>query len=138
MHVTIEECFVQMIRAEYPQAHIINLAGPMISGPEVNITQNLLQDIVNEMAAGGDNNTEVVVFPIIDPAMGFGCDGHPTAAKNLQMADQLQPIIAKVTGWNAATFNGAPAPIPNNSLESAPATGASATVSAAGRRLLKG
>jgi lysophospholipase L1-like esterase len=82
--------FLHSARALYPKAKFLVTEGAIVTDP---LLRSMLQRAVEQ---SGDRQVSYVPsqhYP------GNGCNGHPTAAQHLQMADDLEPIFRAELGW---------------------------------------
>lgn len=97
---------VETVRSKYPEAIIFCAVGPMLSDsyPEgamaLTNARTYIRRVVDDRTAAGDTRMRFIEFTQHDKAKdGLGCDWHPSAKKNAEMAQQLAEAIRKETGW---------------------------------------
>ncbi len=85
------------LRARYPAAHLVALAGPLMQGR----AHQLIATAVELQAAEGDERTHFVSLEdtLVRTAVDFGCDWHPNTAGHQKMAAQLTPALAHILDW---------------------------------------
>jgi lysophospholipase L1-like esterase len=91
--------FVQMVRAKYPNAFIICLIGPLLSGNDLTTIQAHLQAVVQARKTAGD--TRIEYFGDIAPQTSdkAACQYHPNPAENMIMGMQLAAELRARLGW---------------------------------------
>lgn len=82
--------FVLALRKDYPHSFILLTEGAMVTNP-------LLRQMVQQTVARVHNKKVKYVLATHYP--GNGCNGHPTRAQHLRMADDLEPVIRQTLGW---------------------------------------
>eukprot|EP00891_Asterochloris_glomerata_P006985 jgi/Astpho2/6985/Aster-x1412 len=103
-YVNAYTSLIQSLRSLWGNTpYIIHEVGPMLGSGLAEQTRALLQGIIDNFAAAGDTNQTVVVLPYDDGSSGYGCNQHPNAITHLANAVQLQPTVARVTGWQSIT-----------------------------------
>lgn len=87
------------VRAAYPDAYIVCIIGPLLSGAALTAIQGYTQAAVDTRNAAGD--TRVEFFNQIAPqtADKFACQYHPNVAENLLMGGQLAAELRAKLGW---------------------------------------
>lgn len=87
------------IRTNYPDAWIVGIIGPLLSGAALSTIQGYIQDAVDMRTAAGDQKVEF--FNQIQPqtAATFACQAHPNVAENMIMATQLAGELGAKLGW---------------------------------------
>jgi len=90
---------VQAIRMKYPQALIVLMNGPLLSGTDLNAIKTHLRAVVDARKAAGDSNIEF--FDGIDPQTSdkAACQYHPNPAENQIMADKLVAELRARLHW---------------------------------------
>ena len=90
---------VQAIRMKYPQALIVLMNGPLLSGDDLNAIKTHLRAVVDARKAAGDSNIEF--FDGIDPQTSdkAACQYHPNPAENQIMADKLVAELRARLHW---------------------------------------
>jgi lysophospholipase L1-like esterase len=86
--------FVRELRKDYPHAVLLLTEGSIVTDP---LLRQLVQQTVAEV-----HNTEQdahVQFVPSNHYPGNGCNGHPTQAQHLRIADDLEPAIRTALGW---------------------------------------
>jgi len=86
--------FVRELRKDYPRAVFLLTEGSIVTDP---LLRQLVQQTVAQLHdVLHDANVQFVPsnhYP------GNGCNGHPTQAQHLRIADDLEPAIRKALGW---------------------------------------
>ncbi|XXX73449.1 SGNH/GDSL hydrolase family protein [Sorangium sp. So ce134] len=97
---------VETVRENYPEAFIFCTIGPMLSDsyPEgaeaLTRARDYIGQVVEDRTAGGDDRVRLLEFPPHSKETdGLGCDYHPSAKKNRDMAEQLAEAISEELGW---------------------------------------
>ncbi len=89
---------IGFIRAQYPDAHIFAVGGPIMLDP----AEATIQSAVEQMRRVAEDD-RVHYVPIANTlqlsAVDYGCDWHPNVSGHQKIADQLAPAIANVLGW---------------------------------------
>ena len=87
------------IRTNYPDAWIIGIIGPLLSGTDLTTIQGHIKDAVDIRTADGDQKVEY--FGMIQPQTSdkFACQYHPNVAENMIMATQLAGELSAKLGW---------------------------------------
>ena len=91
--------FVKRLRGYYPESKIVMLTGCMLTGQRLADVKKVLDEVVAEINAGGDN--EVYRFDKYPQTgeLGYGADFHPSRRQANKMAKELSTYLAKITGW---------------------------------------
>ena len=87
------------IRTNYPDAWIIGIIGPLLTGADLTTIQNHIKDAVDIMTAGGDQKVEYFGMIQAQTADKFACQYHPNVAENMLMATQLAGELSAKLGW---------------------------------------
>ena len=87
------------VRAAYPDALIVCIIGPLLSGGELATIQGHIQSAVDMRNAAGDARVEF--FNQIAPQTQdkFACQYHPNVAEHALMASQLADELRAKLGW---------------------------------------
>jgi len=96
------DTYVQLmttVRTNYPDAWIIGIIGPLLSGTDLTTIQGHIKDAVDMLAAAGDQKVEF--FNMIQPQTSdkFACQYHPNVDENMIMATQLAGELHAKLGW---------------------------------------
>ena len=89
----------QMVRAHNPKAKIVFLTGSMLTGKELGLAQQLLNEVTAEAQKAGDK--EVYRFdmsPIAGEAW-YGNDWHPNIYQDEKMAGELTAYLRGLMNW---------------------------------------
>jgi lysophospholipase L1-like esterase len=91
--------FVQTVRAQNPNAWIVCLIAPLLSGADLTAISGHIKAVVDARVAGGD--TRIELFDKIAPQTqaSFACQYHPNVAENKLMGDQLAAELRTRLGW---------------------------------------
>jgi lysophospholipase L1-like esterase len=92
--------FVARLRALYPEALLVCVAGPMLRA-EGAAHARLRAVITRTLAArarSGDRRLSELAFPLLD-ASELGCDWHPNARAHVAMARLLEAHLRQQLGW---------------------------------------
>jgi lysophospholipase L1-like esterase len=81
---------LRTLRSHYPQAAIFVTEGAIVTDP---LLQRYVQDAVAKILDARIQWVEATHYP------GNGCDGHPTKAQHLHMADDIEPVLRKALSW---------------------------------------
>lgn len=87
--------FFQRVRTNYPNAYIMLLLGPMLSGSELTSARTRLNDV---LTAVNDPRSSLLEFTTED-LNSVGCDCHPTVTKHQAMATALVTEVKAKLGW---------------------------------------
>ncbi len=88
--------FLKKVRATYPNAVIVCALGPMLSTQEEAAAKTYVQ---NAIASAATTKTTMLVLPAQDGSDGYGCDYHPSAARQTKMAASLVAQLKQQLGW---------------------------------------
>jgi lysophospholipase L1-like esterase len=91
--------FVTSVRARYPDAWIVCMIGPLLSGAELAAVQAHLRAVVTERNAAGDLRIEF--FDRVAPQTSdkFACQYHPNVSEQNLMSMQLEAELRTRLGW---------------------------------------
>jgi hypothetical protein len=84
--------FVQFVKSKYPNAQIVLLNSPMITGNKNILLQQCLNSIKTTIDALNPSGKPVEVFSF-QPMKARGCTGHPNVDDHALLADQLLPFL---------------------------------------------
>jgi endoglucanase len=90
---------VQTVRMKYPQALIVCIIGPLLSGTDLDTIRGHIKAVVDMRHAANDMNIELfdkIAAQTMDKA---ACQYHPNPAENQIMADQLAGELRARLGW---------------------------------------
>jgi len=87
------------VRTAYPDAFIMGIIGPLLSGTELATIQGHIRAAVETRNAAGDARVEF--FGDIAPQTmdKWSCQYHPNIAENLLMANQIAAELQAKLGW---------------------------------------
>ena len=90
---------LQLVRAHNPKAKIVFLCGSMLSGKELAIAKQLLDEVKTEANKAGDK--EVYRFDFTPQAgdLGYGNDWHPSLLQHEKMAAELAAYLRALMHW---------------------------------------
>jgi len=88
--------FLATVRAKYPKAHIVGVVGPMLGGTPYAEAATYVQ---NAITASGDPNASYLALPTQDGSDGYGCDWHPSEARQATMGALLAAHLKQALGW---------------------------------------
>jgi lysophospholipase L1-like esterase len=91
--------FVRSLRGKYPDTFFVLTIGPMLDGSSLTAIRTRIDNVRKTLAAGGDNKTSYLEFPVQVAADGYGCDWHPSPKTNAKMATLLVAELKKQLGW---------------------------------------
>jgi lysophospholipase L1-like esterase len=91
--------FVGAVRAKYPEALIICMIGPLLSGTELAAIQGHIRSVVATRTAAGDSNIEFFDQIIPQTADKFACSYHPNVSEQTLMGTQLAVELRAKLGW---------------------------------------
>ncbi len=87
--------FVRKLRTAYPNANILLLTGPMMSGPPL----AQLRDHLNTLQKSLQDNKLFRLDLSTQGALGYGCDWHPNLAQHQVNAKELTAFIRAHSDW---------------------------------------
>jgi lysophospholipase L1-like esterase len=87
--------FFQRVRANYPNAYIMLLLGPMLSGSDLTSARMRLNSVLTTV---NDPKSSLFEFTTED-FNAVGCDCHPTVTTHQSMATALAAEIKSKLGW---------------------------------------
>jgi lysophospholipase L1-like esterase len=90
---------LQMVRGKNPNARIICIIGPLLSGTELSTISGHIKNVVDARVAAGDNNIEFFDQIAAQTSDKQACQYHPNAAENKLMADQLVALLKTRLAW---------------------------------------
>jgi lysophospholipase L1-like esterase len=91
--------FVETVRAKYPNAYIICLIGPLLSGTDLSTIQGHIRAVVQARNAAGDANIEYFGDVATQTSDKAACQYHPNPAENQIMGNQLAAELRARLGW---------------------------------------
>ena len=91
--------FVEMLRAKYPNALIICMIGPLLSGTELTTIQGHIRAVVQARNTAGDANIEYFGDVVAQTSDKAACQYHPNPAENLIVGNQLAGELRARLGW---------------------------------------
>ncbi len=91
--------FVRTLRQKYPSTQFVLTIGPMLSGDSLAAIKGHLQAVIQTRQSEGDSKLAFLEFPVQTGSDGYGCDWHPNAATNAQMATLLTAELKTLLGW---------------------------------------
>jgi len=84
--------FVNLVKSKYPNAQIVLLNSPMVSGQSNKLLQNCLNTIKSTIDNLYRSGKPVAVF-FCKPMKARGCSGHPSVEDHALLADELFPFF---------------------------------------------
>jgi lysophospholipase L1-like esterase len=81
---------LRTLRSHYPLAAIFATEGAIVIDP---LLRKYIQDAVAKTGDARIQWVQATHYP------GNGCDGHPTKAQHLHMADDIEPVLRKALSW---------------------------------------
>jgi hypothetical protein len=91
--------FVETIRTKYPNAFIICMIGPMLSGSKLTKIQDYNKAVVSKRNTAGDNKISFFDKIAAQTDDKFACQYHPNVAENKLIGDQLAAELETRLGW---------------------------------------
>lgn len=91
--------FVEMLRAKYPNALIICMIGPLLSGTELTTIQGHIRAVVQARNTAGDAKIEYFGDVVAQTSDKAACQYHPNPAENLIVGNQLAGELRARLGW---------------------------------------
>lgn len=89
--------FVQFVKSKYPEAQIVLLNSPMVSGDKNTLLENCLGTIKNNIDDLHSSDKPVALF-FFQPMKARGCGGHPSVEDHAILADELFPFFKNLLG----------------------------------------
>jgi lysophospholipase L1-like esterase len=96
------DTYVQLlttIRTNYPDAWIVAIIGPLLSGTDLTTIQGHIKDAVDMRTAAGDTKVEFFNMIQAQSSDKFACQYHPNVAENLIVGTQLAGELSARLGW---------------------------------------
>jgi len=90
---------LQTVRSKYPDALIVCIIGPLLSGTDLTTIQGHIKNVVNARVAAGDRNIEFFDKIVAQSSDKYACQYHPNVAENQIMADQIAAELRAKLGW---------------------------------------
>jgi lysophospholipase L1-like esterase len=92
---------LKSIRASYPQAYILAVAGPMITDDALVPRERLyVTEAVKARNDASDARVASIIFPPHDMGKdGAACGEHPSAATHRKMAEEMATKLKKALAW---------------------------------------
>ena len=90
---------LQTVRSKYPDALIVCIIGPLLSGTDLTTIQGHIKNVVNARVAAGDRNVELFDKIAAQSSDKYACQYHPNVAENQIMADQIAAELRAKLGW---------------------------------------
>jgi lysophospholipase L1-like esterase len=87
------------VRTVYPDAFIVCIIGPLLSGGDLATIQSHIQSAVDMRTAAGDTKVEFFNHIVPQTSDKFACQSHPNVAENMLMADLLAGELRAKLGW---------------------------------------
>jgi hypothetical protein len=87
--------FVQLVKSKYPNAQIVLLNSPMVSGERNVLLENCLRTIKDKTDNLHPSDKPVRLF-FFKPMQAGGCSGHPSVQDHAVLADELYPFFKKL------------------------------------------
>jgi lysophospholipase L1-like esterase len=90
---------LQTVRSKYPDALIVCIIGPLLSGTDLTTIQGHIKNVVDARIAAGDHNVELFDKIAAQGSDKYACQYHPNPAENQIMGDQLAAELRAKLGW---------------------------------------
>jgi lysophospholipase L1-like esterase len=90
---------LESIRAAYPDAWIVCIIGPLLSGSDLTTIQGHIRNSVDARVAAGDQQVEFFDRIATQSSDKAACQYHPNPDENQIMADQLVTELRARLGW---------------------------------------
>lgn len=90
---------LQLVRAHNPKAKIVFLCGSMLSGKELAIAKQLLDEVKTEANKAGDKDVYRFDFTPQAGDLGYGNDWHPSLLQHEKMAAELAAYLRALMHW---------------------------------------
>lgn len=87
--------FIKMLKNKYPDAQLVLLGSPVVTGSNRPLLEKCLTDIQSaiNLAYPADKQVQTFFFPLIIPQ---GCVGHPSIPQQSVLADELRPLFRQL------------------------------------------
>lgn len=89
--------FIQFVKSKYPNAQIVFLNSPMVSGDRNILLQNCLTAIKQKIDGLHPSDKPVALF-FFKPMRARGCSGHPSVEDHAILADEIFPFLKNLLG----------------------------------------
>jgi lysophospholipase L1-like esterase len=87
------------VRSRYPDAWIVCIIGPLLSGSDLATMQGHIRNAVGARAGAGDHQVEFFEQIVTQSSDKAACQYHPDPAENQIMADQIAGELHARLGW---------------------------------------
>jgi len=87
------------VRAQYPDAWIVCIIGPLLSGSDLTTMQGHIRNSVNARVAAGDHQVELFDKIATQTSDKAACQYHPDPAENQIMAGQIVTELKARLNW---------------------------------------
>lgn len=91
--------FLKRLRGYYPDAKIVMLTGCLLTGKRLEAVTTVLDKVVAEAKAAGDNEVYRFDMSPHTGSLGYGADWHPSWRQSNKMAAELTGFLRQITGW---------------------------------------
>jgi lysophospholipase L1-like esterase len=89
--------FIGFLRSQYPNTRFLLLSSPLLDEERNRVLESYLGEIVVRLSTESDFPIDTFSFSM---RYQNGCDGHPSNTDHVQMADELEPFVRNLMGWN--------------------------------------
>jgi lysophospholipase L1-like esterase len=89
--------FIGFLRSQYPNTSFLLLSSPLLDEERNRELESYLGEIVVRLSMERGFSIETFSF---SKRYRNGCDGHPSNTDHEQMADELEPFVRNLMGWN--------------------------------------
>lgn len=91
--------FLATLRGHYPKAKLVFVTGSMLNGKSLNDVTTILDLVVAEAKANGDNQVYRIDLTPSDGSLGYGADWHPSISQNVKSSEEFITALESITGW---------------------------------------
>ena len=88
-----------MIRKNNPDAKVVFLCGSMLTGKELEIAKNILNEVTAEANKAGDKQVYRFDFSPQTGRLKYGADYHPSLWQHELMAAELTAFLRTMMEW---------------------------------------
>jgi lysophospholipase L1-like esterase len=87
--------FIKMLYSHNPQAQIVLLNSPMVTGAKRTVKDSCLNVVKTSFTNDGQHKP-ILIFHFSSKIIPHGCAGHPNIQEQTQMANEMYPFFKKI------------------------------------------
>lgn len=91
--------FLKTLRGHYPKAKIVFVTGSMLNDKSLEDVTTILDLVVAEAKANGDDKVYRIDLTPSDGSLGYGADWHPSISQNVKSSEEFITALESITGW---------------------------------------